>query len=331
VVDTPGFGDFVNNDDSWKPIIENIEARFDSYLEQENRVNRLKIADNRVHACLYFIQPTIHALKPLDIEFTRRLHTKVNLIPVIAKADTLTDDEVAEFKARILVDIAYHNIHIFQAPTYENEDEESITEAAEIASKIPFAVVGSDQVVIAPGSRKVRGWSYPWGVCSIRNTNHDAQATFTTSHLHRLCIWSDSDLAVTTSCLPTRLTTDVTTTMTATSLATVKLVNTPALASSAMQQDTLNIDCSCSCRNSILTTAMSTAAMQHKRPTSQTAVGDERRQQHHRQHQMQTAAVAASTTAHRRCRADNIILDFWLINLFVVVITNTFFAIRTEM
>lgn len=31
----------------------------------------------------------------------RRLHTKVNLIPIIAKADTLTDDEVAEFKQRV--------------------------------------------------------------------------------------------------------------------------------------------------------------------------------------------------------------------------------------
>lgn len=42
-----------------------------------------------------------HSLKPLDIEFMRRLHSKVNLIPVIAKSDTLTDDEVAEFKARV--------------------------------------------------------------------------------------------------------------------------------------------------------------------------------------------------------------------------------------
>ncbi|KAI0068424.1 Septin [Artomyces pyxidatus] len=172
VVDTPGFGDFVNNDDSWKPIVENIESRFDSYLEQENRVNRLKIVDNRVHACLYFIQPTGHALKPLDIEFMRRLHTKVNLIPIIAKADTLTDDEVAEFKARILADIAYHNIHIFQAPTYENEDEETIAEAEEIASKIPFAVVGSDKVVWAPDGRQVRGRSYPWGVIEVDNEEH---------------------------------------------------------------------------------------------------------------------------------------------------------------
>ena len=40
-------------------------------------------------------------LKPIDIEFMRQLHTKVNLIPIIAKADTLTDEEVADFKARV--------------------------------------------------------------------------------------------------------------------------------------------------------------------------------------------------------------------------------------
>ncbi|THH33518.1 hypothetical protein EUX98_g661 [Antrodiella citrinella] len=172
VVDTPGFGDFVNNDDSWKPIVENIESRFDSYLEQENRVNRQKIVDNRVHACLYFIQPTGHSLKPIDVEFMRQLHTKVNLIPVIAKSDTLTDEEVADFKARILADIAYHKIHIFQAPTYENEDEEAIAEAEEIASKIPFAVVGSDQVVNTPDGRQVRGRAYPWGVVEVDNEDH---------------------------------------------------------------------------------------------------------------------------------------------------------------
>jgi septin 7 len=103
VVDTPGFGDFVNNDDSWRPIVENIEQRFDAYLEAENKVNRMNIVDNRVHACVYFIQPTGHSLKPLDIEVMRRLHTKVNLIPVIAKADTLTDEEVTLFKQRVCI------------------------------------------------------------------------------------------------------------------------------------------------------------------------------------------------------------------------------------
>jgi septin 7 len=91
-------------------------------------------------------------LKPIDIEFMRRLHTKVNLIPVIAKADTLTDDEVMSFKRRvnrhsighnrlfrlimcfeqILNDIEHHRIQIFQPPVYDNEDEETIAENDEI-------------------------------------------------------------------------------------------------------------------------------------------------------------------------------------------------------
>ena len=111
VVDTPGFGDFVNNDESWRPIVDNIEQRFDAYLDAENKVNRMNIVDNRVHACVYFIQPTGHALKPLDIEVMRRLHTKVNLIPVIAKADTMTDEEIMAFKARVRQLFQIHRNH----------------------------------------------------------------------------------------------------------------------------------------------------------------------------------------------------------------------------
>ncbi|CAG8451050.1 12394_t:CDS:10 [Ambispora gerdemannii] len=173
VVDTPGFGDFVNNEESWKPILDNIEARFDAYLEQENRVNRRKLVDNRVHACIYFIAPTGHSLKPLDVEFMRRLHTKVNLIPVIAKSDTLTEDEIKEFKQRILDDIAFHKIQIYQAPQYEYDDPETVAENREIMSKIPFAIVGSDKEVELPDGRKVRGRKYPWGVIEVDNQEHN--------------------------------------------------------------------------------------------------------------------------------------------------------------
>ncbi|GAA5894941.1 septin CDC3 [Sporobolomyces salmoneus] len=172
VVDTPGYGDFINNDDGWKPILDNIEARFDAYLEQENRVNRQKMVDNRIHACLYFIEPTGHSLKPVDIEFMRRLHSKVNLIPIIAKSDTMTDDEVLQFKARILSDIAHHHIDIYQAPQYEQEDEETLAENEEIIRKIPFAVVGSDSVVATPDGRQVRGRAYPWGTIEVDNEEH---------------------------------------------------------------------------------------------------------------------------------------------------------------
>lgn len=40
-------------------------------------------------------------LKPLDIEFMKRLHEKVNIIPLIAKADTLTPEECQQFKKQV--------------------------------------------------------------------------------------------------------------------------------------------------------------------------------------------------------------------------------------
>ncbi|KAJ7163893.1 putative cell division control protein CDC3 [Mycena crocata] len=172
VVDTPGFGDSINNTASWNPIMETIEQRFEAYLSQEHRVRRARMVDTRVHACLYFIQPTGHSLKQIDIEFMRRLHQKVNLIPVIAKADTMTDEEIVDFKARILSDLEFNGIQIFQAPIYEDEDEESISESEEIARAIPFAVVGSTRAVRTADGRVVRGRAYPWGVVEVDNPAH---------------------------------------------------------------------------------------------------------------------------------------------------------------
>ena len=74
-----GFGDAVDNSQCWDPIIHYVENQFDNYLESEMRVARFPIADQRVHVCLYFIAPTGHALKPLDIEFMKRIHDKVSL------------------------------------------------------------------------------------------------------------------------------------------------------------------------------------------------------------------------------------------------------------
>lgn len=101
VIDTPGFGDYVNNQNSWLPIIEFLDDQHESYMLQEQQPRRVDKIDLRVHACLYFIRPTGHTLKPLDIEVMKRLSSRVNLIPVVAKADTLSPVDLARFKQRV--------------------------------------------------------------------------------------------------------------------------------------------------------------------------------------------------------------------------------------
>ena len=60
VIDTPGFGDYVNNKESWNPIVDFIDDQHESYMRQEQQPDRGHKLDQRVHACLYFIRPTGH-------------------------------------------------------------------------------------------------------------------------------------------------------------------------------------------------------------------------------------------------------------------------------
>lgn len=43
------------------------------------------------------------SLRPLDVEFMRRLSKVVNIVPVIAKADTLTLEERDFFKKQVVL------------------------------------------------------------------------------------------------------------------------------------------------------------------------------------------------------------------------------------
>lgn len=41
------------------------------------------------------------SLKALDLEFLRALQNRVNIVPIIAKADTLTTQELTRFKQNV--------------------------------------------------------------------------------------------------------------------------------------------------------------------------------------------------------------------------------------
>ena len=63
------------------------------------------IQDTRIHCCLFFINPTGHSLRPIDIIVMKKLSEAVNVVPVIAKADSLTMEERDAFKQRVRSDI----------------------------------------------------------------------------------------------------------------------------------------------------------------------------------------------------------------------------------
>ncbi|ODV62614.1 septin CDC10 [Ascoidea rubescens DSM 1968] len=168
VIDTPGFGDQVNNDRCWEPIVKYIKEQHSQYLRKELTAQREKhIKDTRVHCVLYFIAPNGIGLKPLDIAVLKRLTEIANVVPIIAKSDSLTLEERANFKHVLQDEFKYHNFNFYPYNTDDlYEQEKNLND--NIKSIIPFAIVGSEEE-ISIGERAFRGRRTRWGVINVED------------------------------------------------------------------------------------------------------------------------------------------------------------------
>ena len=170
ICDTVGYGDQINKDDSFKAVVDYIDRQFESFLQEELKIKRslATFHDSRIHVCLYFICPTGHGLKSIDLVCMKKLDTKVNIIPIIAKADTVSKSELDKFKAKINQELAANGVHVYQFPT----DDESVADVnTTMNSHVPFAVVGSTDMVKI-GNKTVRARQYPWGTVQVENESH---------------------------------------------------------------------------------------------------------------------------------------------------------------
>ncbi|XP_023211806.1 septin-2-like isoform X2 [Centruroides sculpturatus] len=170
LVETVGYGDQINKQHSYKPIVDYIDAQFEAYLQEELKIKRNldTYHDSRVDVCLYFIVPTCHGLKSVDAMCMKELSSKVNIIPIIAKADIVSKTELQKFKIKIISELVSNGIEIYQFPT----DDESVAERnASMNAHIPFAVVGSAEFARV-GNKVARVRQYPWGVIEVENDAH---------------------------------------------------------------------------------------------------------------------------------------------------------------
>ncbi|UTT91621.1 hypothetical protein NDA17_003816 [Ustilago hordei] len=171
IVDTPGYGDQVNNENCWDPIIKYIKDQHSAYLRKELTAMRDRyIVDTRIHSCLFFINPTGHGLRPIDVTVMKKLSDVVNVVPVIAKSDSLTMDERDLFKERIRAEMQYNNIRVYPFDNQDYEEEERELNER-IRTLIPFAIVGSENSVVIDG-KQVRGRKNRYGVVNVENESH---------------------------------------------------------------------------------------------------------------------------------------------------------------
>uniref|UniRef100_A0A8C2WNJ1 Septin 9a n=1 Tax=Cyclopterus lumpus TaxID=8103 RepID=A0A8C2WNJ1_CYCLU len=155
VIDTPGFGDQINNENWYKPL------PFCHYI------------------VIFFLlslspPPTYHLLLlpiyPFSSFSLVRLSKVVNIVPVIAKADTLTLEERDFFKKKIREELRANGIDVYPQKEFDEDAEDRMINE-KIREMIPFAVVGSDQEYQVNG-RRLLGRKTKWGTIEVENIAH---------------------------------------------------------------------------------------------------------------------------------------------------------------
>lgn len=165
IISTPGFGENVNNELCISELTSFLEQQFDLVLAEETKVHRnTKFVDPRVHLCLYFIQPG-DGLTELDVKTMSSLAPYVNILPVLARADSYTPNELTRMKQMINDDLKRFKIPVFEFQFDDDEqDIDLIEEVQFLRSKVPFAVIGGQ-------SPNFTSREYPWGKVDVMDNN----------------------------------------------------------------------------------------------------------------------------------------------------------------
>eukprot|EP00607_Mallomonas_marina_P002455 CAMPEP_0182429104 /NCGR_PEP_ID=MMETSP1167-20130531/25519_1 /TAXON_ID=2988 /ORGANISM="Mallomonas Sp, Strain CCMP3275" /LENGTH=459 /DNA_ID=CAMNT_0024612441 /DNA_START=221 /DNA_END=1600 /DNA_ORIENTATION=+ len=184
--DTPGYGDFVNNEDSIRQIFNDLQQRHENWLgidaHKITNEERLRM-DNRIHCCFYFIQS--HRFKNIDKEFISKISDIVPIVPIISKADQMTMDERAAYITHVrqcLTEIADgKEMHVDDLVYDFQEAESTYTETSNEMTQGPdgsmVATATTGKLPRLPNTFAVvcdvrYEREYPWGTVEVKNDEH---------------------------------------------------------------------------------------------------------------------------------------------------------------
>lgn len=173
----PCSGNMIDNSKTPQIISNYLDNQFELILNEEKKINRTKgLIDTRPHVCLYFLRGISRGLKEFDVKVMKEIGHKVNLIPIISKADTLTVEELNFNKHLIMQDIKNFGINIFdfQNDTIDGtlcefgETEDLMNKDRDygyslINDLVPFALTCGDKVEEDEDGNLMHKREYLWG------------------------------------------------------------------------------------------------------------------------------------------------------------------------
>ena len=156
VVDTPGFGNNIDHKHAVRPITNYIrKCRDQQFRAQMGARNDHQTSDKLIHVCVYFISP--HRFLEIDRHFLKNVQGELAIIPVIAKTDTLTDEELAEYRAMLQKEFKENNIEVYDFGEMGDTGKLSFARGRERGE--PLGIIARDG-------------HYPWGTSEFELAEH---------------------------------------------------------------------------------------------------------------------------------------------------------------
>jgi Cys-rich protein (TIGR01571 family) len=161
------YGDSFTPQERLLDIIEFIRSSHRKYMGLERDLAVDTELDPRVDGCLYFVPP--HRLKQIDLEFMRQLSRICPLIPLIAKADSMTTHELSAFRSEIKTRAKAFGVEFFKFPATAFDAANIRKDARDFP---PFAVVSSERTAVLESGTFWPVREYQWGTCEAFNRMH---------------------------------------------------------------------------------------------------------------------------------------------------------------
>ncbi|EWS72727.1 septin protein (macronuclear) [Tetrahymena thermophila SB210] len=186
MIDTLGYGEKLSQEKWYKLVKQQIINKFGLHEQMEQSLfnsevhqNKLlylqkekKFQDKRIHCCLYFLQPP--RIKDSDLIYIQKLSKLVNVIPIIAKGDTLTQNETIELKRQFLEMCEDNGFQIYNIEKGLDRNVEFLNHIQNSPNGKcpPFTIVSSDFQLEDTTNHIYYGRQYNWGTVDILNPKH---------------------------------------------------------------------------------------------------------------------------------------------------------------
>mmetsp|Transcript_2593 Transcript_2593/g.2701 ORF Transcript_2593/g.2701 Transcript_2593/m.2701 type:complete len:476 (-) Transcript_2593:244-1671(-) len=164
--DSPGYGKLIECNQWSQGLVSFLKGKFMRHNQKKRQQamdlddgNSPKVLrDSRIHLCLYFLNGP--RIKDDDIFSIKKLQHYVNILPIIAKSDTLTVEEIRQLKQDIIIEAEKNALSFFDVTKCPGFDhfQQALSDGP-LGFSPPFAIVSHTR-------------QYSWGECQRNNPEH---------------------------------------------------------------------------------------------------------------------------------------------------------------